>query len=97
VSVSASVVGTLSGGIQDTAVTLTAPLTLATGAVFLVAGLAKLGWITNFMSKAIMDGFIIGMSIQIIVGQFGKLFGVKQSGDNRLAAMERGEEATKGG
>jgi len=32
--------------------------------------------VTNFMSKAIMAGFITGMSIQIIVSQFGKLFGV---------------------
>jgi high affinity sulfate transporter 1 len=76
-AVSASVVGGLSGGNQDTAVALTAALALTTGAVFLFAGLAKLGWITNFMSKAIMAGFIMGMSIQIIVGQFGKLFGVK--------------------
>jgi SulP family sulfate permease len=81
-AVSASVVGNLSGGDQDTAVALTAALALMTGVVFLVAGLAKLGWIANFMSKAIMAGFITGMSIQIIVGQLGKLFGVDQSGGN---------------
>jgi high affinity sulfate transporter 1 len=86
-AVSASVVGNLSGGNQDTAVTLTAALALMTGAVFVVAGLAKLGWITNFMSKAIMAGFITGMSIQIIVGQLGKLFGVKQSGDNTFEKL----------
>ena len=76
-AVSASVVGGLSGGDQDTAVAMTAALALAAGAVFLVAGLAKMGWIPNFMSKAVMAGFITGMSIQIIVGQFGKLFGVE--------------------
>ena len=70
-AVSASVVGGLSGGDQSTAVTLTAALALATGAVFVVAGLVRLGWVTNFMSKAVMAGFITGMSIQIIVGQFG--------------------------
>ena len=86
-AVSASVVGGLSGGDQDTAVALTAALALTTGAVFLVAGLAKLGWITNFISKAVMAGFIIGMSIQIIVGQFGKLFGVDQSGDNTFEKL----------
>ncbi len=86
-AVSASVVGNLSGGNQDTAVAMTAALALATGVVFLVAGLAKMGWITNFISKAVMAGFIIGMSIQIIVGQFGKLFGVKQSGDNSFAKL----------
>jgi high affinity sulfate transporter 1 len=75
-AVSASVVGNLSGGDQSTAVALTAALALTTGVVFIVAGLLKMGWITNFMSKAIMAGFITGMSIQIIVGQLGKLFGV---------------------
>ena len=86
-AVSASVVGGLSGGDQDTAVTLTAALALASGAVFVVAGLAKLGWITNFISKAVMAGFIMGMSVQIIVGQFGKLFGVDQSGDNTFEKL----------
>jgi len=86
-AISASVVGNLSGGNQDTAVTLTAALALMTGAVFVVAGLAKLGWITNFMSKAIMAGFITGMSIQIIVGQLGKLFGVDVSGDNTFEKL----------
>ena len=86
-AVSASVVGGLSGGDQDTAVTMTAALALAAGAVFLVAGLAKMGWIPNFMSKAVMAGFITGMSIQIIVGQFGKLFGVKQTDGNTFEKL----------
>ena len=86
-AVSAGVVGGLSGGDQDTAVALTAALALTTGIVFLVAGLAKLGWIANFMSKAIMAGFITGMSIQIIVGQFGKLFGVDVADGNTLEKL----------
>jgi high affinity sulfate transporter 1 len=86
-AVSATVVGDLSGGDQDKAVALTAALALSTGAVFVVAGLAKLGWITNFMSKAVMSGFIIGLSIQIIVGQFGKLLGVDQTGDNTFSKL----------
>jgi SulP family sulfate permease len=86
-AVSASVVGGLSGGDQDTAVALTAALALATGVVFVVAGLAKLGWITNFMSKAVMAGFITGMSIQIIVGQFGKLLGVTQADGNTFEKL----------
>jgi MFS superfamily sulfate permease-like transporter len=86
-AVSASVVGSLSGGDQSTAVTLTAALAIASGVVFLVAGLAKMGWVTNFMSKSIMAGFIIGMSIQIIVGQFGKLFGVKVADGNTFQKL----------
>lgn len=86
-AVSASVVGGLSGGDQDTAVALTVALAFATGAVFLVLGLARMGWMANFMSKAIMAGFIAGMSIQIIVGQFGKLFGVTLTGDNTFEKL----------
>ena len=86
-AVSASVVGDLAGGDKDTAVAMTAGLALAAGAVFIVAGLAKMWWITNFISKAVMSGFIVGLSIQIIVGQFGKLFGVDQSGDNTFSKL----------
>jgi len=86
-AVSASVVGALSGGDQSTAVTLTAALALATGVVFIVAGLIRLGWVTNFMSKSIMAGFITGMSIQIIVGQFGKLFGVEVADGNTFQKL----------
>jgi sulfate permease, SulP family len=78
-AVSASVVGGLSHGNAQQAVGFTAALALATGIVFLVAGLARLGWISNFMSKAVMAGFITGMAISIIVGQLGKLVGVHAS------------------
>jgi high affinity sulfate transporter 1 len=86
-AISASVVGTLSGGDQSTALALSAALALATGIVFIVAGLAKMGWITNFMSKSIMAGFIMGMSIQIIVGQLGKLFGVDVADGNTFQKL----------
>ncbi len=86
-AISASVVGDISGGDQDTAVVLTAALAIATGAVLLGAGLAKLGWVTNFISKAVMAGFILGMAIQIIVGQLGKLVGVEQEGFNSFEKL----------
>jgi len=76
-AVSAGIVGGLAGGDQNTAMTLTAALAFATGVLFVVAGLIRLGFVTNFMSKAVMAGFITGMSIQIIVGQFGKLLGIE--------------------
>ena len=74
-AVSASVVSGLHGNSQQ-AIEFTAALALTTGVVFLVAGLARMGWISNFMSKAVMAGFITAMAISIIVGQLGKLTGV---------------------
>ena len=81
-AITASILGRLAGGDQGTAVIMAAALALTTGTVFIVAGLLRMGWITNFMSNAVMDGFIFGMAIQIIVGQLGKLVGVSLDGDN---------------
>jgi MFS superfamily sulfate permease-like transporter len=78
-AVSAGVITGLHPHGQSMTVTLTAALALATGVVFLVGGLVKLGWIVNFISKAVMVGFITGMAIQIIVGQLGHVTGVKES------------------
>ena len=57
-------------------------LVLVVGAVFLVAGLARLGWVTQFLSKPVMDGFITGLAIYIAVGQLNKLFGVPKGSGN---------------
>ena len=86
-AVSATVVGGLAGGDQNAAMLMTAALAIASGLVFLVAGLARMGWITNFISKAVMAGFITGMSIQIIVGQLGKLFGVEVTDGNTFEKL----------
>jgi SulP family sulfate permease len=86
-AVSANVVTGLHPHSQSMTVTLTAALALATGIVFLVGGLVKLGWIVNFISKSVMAGFITGMAIQIIVGQFGHLTGVKESSGNTFEKL----------
>jgi MFS superfamily sulfate permease-like transporter len=78
-AVSANVITGLHPDSQSVSLTLAAALAIATGVVFLVGGLVKLGWIVNFMSRAVMAGFITGMAIQIIVGQLGHLTGVKES------------------
>jgi SulP family sulfate permease len=86
-AVSASVVGGLNPKNTGEAVTLVAALAIAAGAVFLIAGLAKMGWISNFMSKAVMAGFITGMAINIIVGQLGHITGIKESSGNTFQGL----------
>ena len=86
-AVSASVVGGLSGGDQDTAVAMTSALALTAGVVFVVAGLVRMGWVVNFISKAVMAGFITGMAIQIIIGQLSKLFGVDGGDGNSFEKL----------
>src|ERR1700712_4225454 len=61
---------------------MTAALAIATGAVALVAGLARLGFLANFISEPVLKGFIVGLALTIIIGQVPALFGVsKGSGD----------------
>ncbi len=57
-------------------------LVLVIGVVFLVAGLARLGWVTQFLSKPVMDGFVTGLAIFVAVGQLNKLFGVEKGEGN---------------
>jgi SulP family sulfate permease len=57
-------------------------LVLVIGAIFLVAGLARLGWVTQFLSKPVMDGFVTGLAIFVAVGQLNKLFGVEKGEGN---------------
>jgi SulP family sulfate permease len=57
-------------------------LVLVIGVIFLVAGLARLGWVTQFLSKPVMDGFVLGLGIFVAVGQLNKIFGVEKGEGN---------------
>ena len=60
---------------------------LVTGLVFLAAGLARLGFITQFLSKPVMSGFVVGLAIFVMVGQLNKLFGVPKPEGNTLEKL----------
>jgi len=51
-------------------------LTLFTGLVCIAAGIARLGFIANFLSRPILVGYLNGIAVSIIVGQLGKLLGI---------------------
>jgi SulP family sulfate permease len=50
-----------------------AALAVATGGVYVVLGLLRMGWVSSFLSKAVMAGFVLGFSIGIIIDQSHKL------------------------
>ena len=60
---------------------------LVTGIVFLAAGLARLGFITQFLSKPVMDGFVMGLAVFVAVGQLNKLFGVAKPEGNTVEKL----------
>jgi high affinity sulfate transporter 1 len=75
------------GGNTGSAVSLSAALALFTGVAFLAVGLVRLGWVANFMSKTVIQGFVIGLSISIIIGQLDDLLGIEVSGDNSFEEL----------
>jgi high affinity sulfate transporter 1 len=81
-ALSAAAVGTLAAGNAGRFTALTATLAITVGALAMLAGLARFGFVANFISEPVMKGFITGLALTIIVGQVPKLFGIeKGSGD----------------
>jgi high affinity sulfate transporter 1 len=73
---SASVVAGLAGGDPAAYLAYTAALALTVGVMLVAAGVARLGFISDFLTKSVVTGFIIGVAITIIVGQLPKILGV---------------------
>jgi len=66
----------------DQAAQLVAAITLATGALFLLMAVFKLGRIAQFLSKAVVTGFLAGAAIDVVIGELPKLTGTDADGKN---------------
>ena len=86
---SASVVGGIASGGAISYVALSAALALIVGVILVAAGIAKLGFISDFLTKSVVTGFIIGLSITIIVGQLPKIFGVPGGSGSVIDQVEQ--------
>lgn len=81
-ALSASIVANFSGDVDPIA--LTSALAITSGALLVVAGALRLGWVVNFISKPVLHAFVAGLSISILVGQLDGLVGVEVDGDSAL-------------
>lgn len=77
---SASTVASVAG--TDDFIDLTIALAMLAGALFVVAGIARLGFISVFLSKPVLTGFTFGLGLTIAIGQADKVFGVEGGGGN---------------
>jgi SulP family sulfate permease len=68
-------------------VVLTATLALIVGGLYLVGGLLRFGFIARFFAKPVLDGFIVGLGIFIVVGQLPKLVGVEKADGNTVRQL----------
>ena len=60
----------------DKVVPWAAALALVAGGVYLLLGVLRMGWVSNFLSRAVLAGFIFGFAIGIVIDQAPKLLGV---------------------
>jgi SulP family sulfate permease len=73
---SASIVMDIASGDPVLFVAETAALAIIVGLILLAGGIARLGFISDFLSKSVITGFIFGVAITITVGQIPKLLGI---------------------
>jgi len=69
------VVMPLAGGDPGRAATLAAMMALVSGTVLILAGLARLGFVTELLSKPIRYGYINGIALTVLISQLPKLLG----------------------
>jgi high affinity sulfate transporter 1 len=76
----------LAGGDSGRYISLSMVLAVMTGLFCIAAGLARLGFLTNFLARPILTGYLNGIALSIISGQLGRLFGfsVEPAGFFRL-------------
>ncbi len=64
-----------SGGSPERAIALASMMALIVGAFMILAGIAKLGFIADLLSKPTQLGYMNGLALTILIGQLPKLFG----------------------
>lgn len=65
----------------DSAAELVAGITLVTGVLFLLLAVLRMGWIAQFLSKAVVTGFLAGSALSVTIGELPKLTGTSADGD----------------
>jgi high affinity sulfate transporter 1 len=76
------IVGT--DGNPEHAVALASMLALLVGAIMVAAGIARLGFVADLLSKPTQIGYINGLALTILIGQLPKLFGFSVSANGLI-------------
>ena len=64
-----------------------AALAVMTGAILLIAGLLKAGFVMNFVSRPVVSAYITGAALLIIFSQLKHIFGITASGNTVFALL----------
>jgi sulfate permease, SulP family len=72
----AATVAPLAASDPEKFMVLASAVTLVLGILFLVAGFLKLGFVSDFISKPVLKGFVFGVALSIVIKQLPKLIGI---------------------
>jgi len=75
----AATVAPLATGDGGTYLALSAALALVTGLILMVGGLARLGFVAEFLARPVLVGYFIGLALTIVVAQLPALLGMPTS------------------
>ena len=67
----------LSSGDPERAVAIAAAMAMVAGSVCILAGILRLGFVTELLSKPIRYGYMNGIALAVLISQLPKLFGFK--------------------
>lgn len=79
-----AVVAPLAAGDPQRAVAIGGMMAIVSGIVCVAAGLARLGFITELLSKPIRYGYMNGIALTVMLSQIPKLLGFKVSADGPI-------------
>jgi high affinity sulfate transporter 1 len=79
----------LAAGITDEhdVAAFVAGITLASGVLFLALAVLRMGWLSQFLSRAVVTGFLFGAAIDVVIGELPKLTGTEPTGSNSLQEL----------
>ncbi len=84
----AAAVVPLAGGDPARAIALAAALSIMAGLLCLGAAVARLGFVTDLLSRPIRVGYMNGIALIILVGQLPKLFGFSVEANDVVRGVE---------
>jgi high affinity sulfate transporter 1 len=74
----------LAAGNTEYAIALAGMLALIVGVICFSAGLARLGFVADLISKPVRVGYLAGLAVTIFIGQLPKLFGYSVDADGLI-------------
>jgi high affinity sulfate transporter 1 len=80
-------IGPLAAGSPARYAGLAASLALLVGVLSVCAGLARLGFVADLLSRPVLVGYLAGVGLIMIVGQLGRVTGVQVSGSSVAAEL----------